>query len=67
MKLRGLSEGWGAGGIIREKGQRSWRGQGPAGQGTNSQTETQRKDTGLLCVSVGVTLPKERSGQRGTG
>ena len=52
---------------LERKARWSWSGQGPTGQGTNSQTETQRKDTGLLCMSVGVTLPKERSGQRGTG
>lgn len=67
LKLRGFSEGWGAGGIISEKGQRGWRGQGPTGQGTNSQTEMQRKVMGLLCMLVVVTLPKEMSGQRGTG
>lgn len=46
MKLRGFSEGWGAGGIISEKGQRGWRGQGPTGQGTNSQTRDAEESHG---------------------
>lgn len=52
MKLRGLGEGWGAGGIIREKGQMELERSGPHRSG-NKQPDRDAEEGHGTAVHVG--------------